>query len=143
MSKKIKVVYPGKPVPKPRMTRKDKWMNPPRDCVANFWKFRDGFILLARNAGLDPDLTVSELSIRAYFPIPRSWSKDKKSALAGKPHMIRPGADGDNIVKAVADSVASDDMSIWRKTIEKYWDDGGGARLEVEITAINPAFVST
>jgi Holliday junction resolvase RusA-like endonuclease len=116
------------------MTRADKWKQ--RPVVLKYRAFKDGFILDARLAGFKSDMIPLVLEVRAYIAIPRSWSKQKKLAFAGQPHTTRPGPDADNILKAVADSLVAEDVTIYRKTIEKRWDDGQGPRLEVKITAV-------
>ena len=118
----------------PRMTQSDKWND--RPVVLKYRAFRDAFILDARVAGFKADLIPLVLEVVAYIAMPRTWSKSKKEAHAGQPHMTKPGPDADNILKAVADSLVAEDVSIYRKHIEKYWDDGQGPRLEVKITAV-------
>jgi Holliday junction resolvase RusA-like endonuclease len=130
----VSLVYRGDPVPKPRMTKSDKWKQ--RPVVLKYWAFKDAFILDARLAGFKSDMTPLMLEVIAYIAMPNSWSKQKKLDHAGQPHTTRPGPDADNILKAVADSLVAEDVTIYRKTIEKRWDDGNGPRLEVKITAV-------
>ena len=96
----IRVMYQGEPVGKPRMTRSDKWNK--RPPVVKYHSFKDEFILNARLAGFKADLIPTGLDVVAFIGMPDSWSRKKKAALAGEPHMQKP--DADNILKAVADS---------------------------------------
>jgi len=52
---------------------------------------------------------VIDVSWDAYLPMPKSWSKKKKSAMAGRPHRQKP--DRDNIDKAApGDSLSVDQV---------------------------------
>jgi Holliday junction resolvase RusA-like endonuclease len=137
----VSVISRQKPVPKPRMTRRDKWEQ--RPCVLEYRAFKDQFIVDAKNAGLKPGMVVTELSARIFIAMPKSWSKKKQRALLGKPHMVKPGPDADNVLKSIADALQSEDVAIWKKHIEKFWDDGLGQRLEVDIVAAEPADLLT
>ena len=137
----IAVTSHQKPVPKPRMTRRDKWDERPR--VLEYRAFKDHFIVDAKNAGLKPGMVVTELSARIFIAMPKSWSKKKRMSLTGKPHMIKPGPDADNVLKAIADALQSEDVAIWKKHIEKFWDDGLGQRLEVVLVAGEPGDLLT
>jgi Holliday junction resolvase RusA-like endonuclease len=58
----------------------------------------------AKEAGAKPHDRPCSVFVEATFSIPTSWSKKLKAeALAGLPHTSRP--DGDNILKAVLDSL--------------------------------------
>jgi Holliday junction resolvase RusA-like endonuclease len=116
------------------MTQSDKWKK--RRVVLSYFAFKDAFILDARLAGFKADMIPLMLEVIAYIAMPRSWSKQKKLDHSGQPHITKPGPDADNILKAVADSLVAEDVTIYRKTIEKRWDDGNGPRLEVRITAV-------
>lgn len=114
------------PMGKPRMTQQDKWRT--RRCVARFWAWKDEFKL---RVGKIPE-GACVVNWVAYFPMPKSWSAKKKREMAGTLHQQKP--DRDNIDKAILDSLFKDDSRIagcaymW-----KYWDDGRGARIEIEI----------
>lgn len=77
-----------------------------------------------------PDAPLS-LSWRAYFEIPASWSKKRQAEMAGQPHQQKP--DRDNIDKAIMDALFDDDAGVAFGTTAKYWDDGKGARIELEL----------
>lgn len=123
----------GDPIGKPRMTQRDKWLNPPRKPVAQWREFRDLFFYTAHGKGYRSDMVIRQVFIKAFIGFPRSWKLNQRRQFAGKPHYVTP--DGDNILKAVCDSLTSQDSGIFRQFIEKFWDDGQGARLEVKIYA--------
>jgi len=111
-------VYDIVPVPKPRMTQRDKWLRPPRPCVAKYWALKDMVKLYK------VDLPTSNGSIRFVLPMPASWSETKKNKMYWKPHKQRP--DLSNLLKALEDAVFQDDSHIWHyKQIEKVWGDIG------------------
>ena len=71
------------------------------------------------------------LHIRAFFEMPKSWSKKLKAEQAGQPHRVKP--DWDNIGKAVQDIFWQNDQMVAEGRVCKFWDDGKGARVEVEV----------
>ena len=64
-----------------------------------------------------------ELGVIAYMPVPESWSKTKKRAAYGAPHLGKP--DASNIQKAVEDGLNgvayADDSAIWMTTTQKVY----------------------
>lgn len=106
-----------KPVPKPRMTRSDKWRK--RDCVLNYYSFKDEILLQARDYEL-PD------AFRVIFgvPFPRSYSLKKRAEIIGTPHQIKP--DIDNYVKALMDAFKKEDSCVWHVDAKKIWTEGSG-----------------
>lgn len=96
--------------------------------------------LLAPHRPAAPVVGPVSLLIRAYLPIPASWSQKKKEA--AKIGVIRPTCkpDLDNLAKHLKDCLTS--LSFWqddRQVVEylpgtgKYYDDGAGSRWEIEI----------
>lgn len=121
----VKFTIPGNPVGKPRMTQRDKWAK--RPCVMRYRTWADK----ARAAsGVLPD-NPERVWMEAYFEMPKSWSRRKREAMRGKTHRQKP--DADNICKCL-DALFADDAGISSLCITKMWDDGGGARLEVEVS---------
>ena len=113
------------PIGKPRMTRRDHWMK--RPCVVAYWKYK----LLLQGAFAGQDLSnVHTVSWTAYFSMPESWSKKKKDAMRGTSHYSKP--DRDNVDKGILDALFENDSGIAHGEMHKYWDDGHGARLEIE-----------
>lgn len=114
------------PMGKPRMTRRDKWAE--RDCVQRYWAFKDKLKYYVTNIPRD----CSHVSWTAYLPIPPSWSKKKREQMAGQPHRQKP--DRDNIDKAILDALFGDDAGIATGSLSKFWDDGRGPRIELEMS---------
>ncbi len=103
------------PVPKPRMTRRDKFRQ--RDCVMRYWAFRDEVRLLK------VVLPVSNAHVIFHMPMPVSWSKKKKREHLGQPHTQRP--DLDNLIKGLGDACYQEDSIIWDLRASKIWWDTG------------------
>ncbi|MCS6297210.1 MAG: RusA family crossover junction endodeoxyribonuclease [Nitrospira sp.] len=134
------VVIYGQPMGKPRMTRKDQFLTQKRtfrteadarraEKLRQYFDWCNG----ARAQAQTPDgITLDRptaLSVRAYLAMPASWSQKKKTQQIGAPHVVTP--DGDNILKGICDALFVNDQMIYRKIIEKRWDDGRGPRVEV------------
>jgi len=94
----IRIVIPGPPPGKPRMTQRDKWAKRPEVV-----RYRDWCDLVRATAGKDvPDASlVRELNWTAYFEPPQSWSMKTRAAVIGTCHRQKP--DRDNIDKAILD----------------------------------------
>ena len=97
--------YPITPVAKPRMTRRDKWLRPPRPCVAKYWAFRDEV------RWRKVELPKEGATVIFILPMPGSWSKAKRRRMAGTKHEQTP--DLSNLIKALEDACYTDDKSIW------------------------------
>ncbi len=69
--------------------------------------------------------------IMAYLQFPKSYTNKKKESLDTKPHRVKP--DNDNIVKLVLDLIWENDSCIYDIHCKKYWDDGKGPRLEIDV----------
>lgn len=111
------------PVPRPRMTRKDKWA--PKKSVVRYWVFcrelRDklkGFELKGH------------ATIIFYMPMPKSWSKKKKAKLQGQPHTQRP--DIDNLIKAILDGLLEEDSGVHTIQAQKLWAKSGKILISSE-----------
>lgn len=111
--------YPITPVPKPRMTRADRWKK--RPCVLRYFAFKDEVRL--RKVTFD-----SGDKVTFHLPMPDSWSAKKKTTMNGNPHKQIP--DFDNLIKALSDSVYEDDSHIHTITISKVWAYEGGITIE-------------
>lgn len=122
------IIY-GKPVAKPRMTQRDKWKR--RPCVVQYREFCDR---ARAAAGWNEKRIISvptALSARVFVDLPVTKVK-VRGRLPGAPCTGKP--DWDNLGKSLGDALFHNDQMIWRGVVEKYWDDGQGARIEVEIT---------
>jgi len=120
----VRFTIPGKPVPKPRMTRADRWKKRPAVMRYRAWADR-------ARAAAPPEMTnqPSEVEIVAYIEMPRSWSCEKKANMRGRPHRQTP--DIDNCVKAVLDALWEEDSMIYRITASKFWSMD--PRLEITV----------
>ena len=105
--------YNINPVPKPRMSNRDKFLRPPRPPVQRYWHFVD---LCRLNRVILPCFGSH---VTFILPMPKSWSKKKRAVMDGKPHMSRP--DLSNLLKALEDAIYSEDSVIYDIHIEKRW----------------------
>ncbi len=122
-------VVMGRPIGKPRMTRRDTWMQ--RPCVVRYRAWCD---VIRQQAGLTQKVTFVRphaLRLVAYFEIPKSWPKRLREQALGTPHAQTP--DIDNIGKGVMDAILDTDQNIYSVHAQKYWDDGRGPRIEVSL----------
>lgn len=119
-----------------RQSRRDIW--DPSPAVLRYRDWRDivrAAYTSARNrhkgklapAGLAPDI----LNWVAYFPIPSSWPKKRQIAAPGQKHQTTP--DKDNTEKAILDAIFKSDSRVYDGRATKRYDDGKGARVEVEM----------
>ena len=117
MSRKI---YDIVPVPKPRMTRSDRWKT--RPSTERYWAFKEE-VRLKR-------VKVPEKGAHITFvmPVPKSWTKKKKAEHLGKPHQQKP--DVDNLVKALLDAIYDDDAHVWDVRATKIWGEIGKIVVE-------------
>ena len=117
------MIYKIAPYPKPRMTQRDRWLDPPRDCVRRYKAFKQ---LCAIDGVRVP---YSGAQIVFHIQMPASWSKKKKSQYDGMPHQGR--GDLDNFLKALFDSAVNekDDRFIWQITCEKRWAYEGAIEI--------------
>lgn len=134
---KLNFTIQGKPIPKarPRLTRQGMAYTPKTT--------RDYERLVAKAASLAKpyECPVSEpvnLQVKAYFPIPKSWTKTRRAmALDGRlMHVSKP--DGSNILKSIEDGlngvIYQDDSQIVTSHIEKHYSDT--PRVEVTVATI-------
>lgn len=139
MSANPPVTFRVVPMGKPRMTQRDRWAK--RPAVLRYHAFKDRLRecladLPCLRALLEGG-TVHHLSWTAYLPMPPSWPKRKRAALAGALHRAKP--DRDNIDKAILDALFSEDSGIASGHLEKRWDDGNGPRIEMVFGFESPA----
>ena len=114
------------PFAKPRMTQRDRWAK--RQIVIDYFAFRDTVKqeikrLLALQNNNDKK-SWEELDIGFFIPMPKSWSKKKRSEMAGTPHKQRP--DLDNYIKGLLDALLEEDCKVWRVSARKIWVDTEG-----------------
>lgn len=108
-------IYPITPVPKPRLTQRDKWKK--RPVVLRYFAFKD------ECKTHKVELPKAGAHVIFVIPMPSSWSKKKREQMNGRPHMQRP--DADNLIKALGDSVYDEDCEIWNFQVSKFWGEQG------------------
>ena len=101
------------------MTRRDKWLDPPRPAVGQYRAFADELRLKMGDFIL-PDA----FDIIFYLPVPMSWSNKKKEAMHNRPHQQTP--DRDNLLKAFQDALLKSDAHIYDGRVGKFWTNGPG-----------------
>ena len=105
-------------MPKPRMTRADKWKK--RKVVLRYWEFKDK----VREAGIELS---GEFSVGFNVPMPKSWTKKKRREMFGMPHLQRP--DLDNYLKALMDAVFEEDSHVYKVSMCKHWAETGSMEI--------------
>lgn len=109
------------PIGKPRMTQRDKWLNPPRPEIL---KYRLSKHAIQTYALMNKFVLGETLDGTFILPMPNSWSKKKKVLMCGKPHLVKP--DLDNIIKFVQDSLKPEgDQMIHTIVANKIWGEEG------------------
>ncbi len=119
----MNIIIHGPPVPKPRMTQRDKWKQ--RPCVMEFFVWRD-VVQATVNGRLDDH---TRLRVEFFLPFPRSMTKKHRADLLATPHHQKP--DLDNLVKALMDCLFVEDCQVSSLCAEKFWDDGHGPRTVI------------
>lgn len=116
----MKTTYSIIPIPKPRMTQRDKWKI--RDCVVRYRAFCDEVRL--------HKITLQESGHHITFvlPMPKSWSKKKRADMDRKPHQQKP--DVDNLTKALLDAVFDEDCRVYDIRTTKLWGEYGEIIIE-------------
>lgn len=99
------------PIPKPRMTQRDKWAR--RPCVLRYFAFKD------KVRAAEARIADSGSVITFVVPMPKSWSKKKRAAMDGTPHQQKP--DIDNLTKALLDAIFDDDSRVYQISTSKVW----------------------
>jgi Holliday junction resolvase RusA-like endonuclease len=70
-------------------------------------------------------------AITFYIPVPQSWSKKKKKLHHGMLHQSTP--DLDNLLKAMKDSLTSEDKYVAQYTACKRWVDFPDGWIEIQM----------
>ena len=96
------IVFDIDPVPKPRMTQRDRFA--PSKAAQRYFKFANAMRAMAGNKRYQITLP---LSITFVAPMPKSWSKKKKAAMDGAEKKTKP--DLDNYIKAFKDALCEND----------------------------------
>ena len=128
----VRLVIPGPPPGKPRMSQRDKWRKRPEVQRYREWCDR---VREAIGSSIPPAESVTQLNWMAYFEPPASWPKKKRVAAIGQRHRSKP--DSSNILKGLEDCLWPEgDEALSDGRYSKRWD--WVARLEVEITVDTP-----
>lgn len=104
------------PVPKPRMTQRDRWQK--RPAVLRYREFCDLFRLKLKKHGIQSLPEV--LDVVFVLPMPASWSRKKREQNLYAPHRQTP--DRDNLLKALQD-VQDQDKCIYDGRTLKIWGE--------------------
>lgn len=115
---------PGLPVPKPRMTQRDKWAK--RPCVQAYWEYCDRLKGVVGNQFIPVSVV-----LRFEIPMPKSWSRATRGKMEGTWCRTKP--DIDNLSKSVLDGLWENDSAIAKITATKVWCEGDGS-TSIEIT---------
>lgn len=125
----FKIEIDGQPIPlqRPRAT-KHGFYDPQYIAKKNFAMEVMGQVSIS-----EPISSGIELQLQFIFAEPKSWSKKKKLANLGKPHLQT--RDLSNCIKFVEDSLNEklylDDAQIYKITASKYWGEKGKTIIEV------------
>jgi len=108
-------------VAKPRMTRRDVWLKPPRKPV---WSYRQYADALKTFALRDRYFVTTPLSLIFVMSMPKSWSGKKRERMCGEPHTSKP--DLDNLIKAFKDALCENDSFVHTYGgMKKVWGEEG------------------
>jgi Holliday junction resolvase RusA-like endonuclease len=123
------------PIAKPRMTRRDVWLNPPRPCVVKYRLFRDmintWIMANPKEYKLLTDWLLSGPKITFVMKLRESATKEMKDALIGKPVTVSRRNDLDNLEKSFYDCILpNDDSGVWQHWTRKIWGENGCIIIE-------------
>jgi Holliday junction resolvase RusA-like endonuclease len=105
------------------MTRRDRWQQ--RPAVIKYYQFKDDII----EAAINTEFQLGERFVAVFMlPMPKSWSKKKKVQMALRPHRQVP--DTDNLIKALADCLLTEDSHVWDMRGVKLWANEGAIYIK-------------
>ena len=107
------MIYPIQAVAKPRQTKRDKFLDPPRPCVRKYLNFKEEIERYS--------VVVPENGAHVIFRIamPKGWTESQKQDINGTPHQRTP--DVDNLLKGLLDAIYTDDACVWDIRVSKFW----------------------
>jgi len=114
----LTLIIPVDPLPKPRMTRSDKWKQ--RPCVVRYRDYKDAIRPYATDLN-------SPVKITFHIAMPASWSKKKRESHDGQFHRQKP--DIDNLLKGLMDAWLEEDQEVASVWIEKRWASMGSITI--------------
>lgn len=92
--------------------------------------YKIALLSLAKEKGFE--LLPQGCSFRFYIPMPKTWTKKKRAIMHFKLHQQKP--DIDNLMKAVFDSMLSEDKYIAHFEAVKFWVDFPTGWIEIAIS---------
>lgn len=92
-------------------------------------EYKIALLALAKEKGFS--ISPQGCSFRFYIPMPKTWSKKKRSIMHFKLHQQKP--DIDNLMKAVFDSMLSEDKGIAHFEAVKFWVDFPTGWIEIVV----------
>lgn len=134
----IELAIPGKPLGKqrPRVTKAGITYTPAR-TVSYETLVKELYIMQHYGKQLEGPL---KMTIKAYFPIPKSASRKKHVDMLNGVERPTKKPDTDNVAKIIGDALNQlayqDDSQIVEQTVTKYYSEQ--PRVEVEIEEVQP-----
>lgn len=114
------------PMGKPRMTQRDKWLNPPRTPILKHRIAKQG---MQAYALMNKCVLKEQFKITFVLAMPDSWSNKKKAQMDGSAHRQKP--DLDNLLKFVMDALLPEgDEKVHTITALKRWGYEGKVIIE-------------
>lgn len=120
------IVWDIDPIPKPRMTQRDKWLKPMRKPVRQYVFYKNALISLSIKHKY---VVTNPLSIIFVIEMPKSWSKKKRKMMTNQPHESKP--DLDNLLKGFKDALCENDSFVHTyDQIKKVWGERGQVKIK-------------
>ena len=116
------IILDVEPMGAVRQSRRDAF--DPSPAASRYYVFCDELRTKARLAGYEPGEVID---IVFYLPMPASWSQRKRREMDGMPHRQKP--DTDNLLKAFADALLSEDCHVWDMRGRKFWAVDGAIEI--------------
>lgn len=129
----MKLVYDVVPMGAVRMTGRGKWV---KDNAQRYLAYKEEICWQTRQQMKNKDPITGPIAVNVQFrmPIPKSWSKKKKSEAEGQYHTKRP--DTDNLIKGLFDSlnnlVWKDDNQVCKILAKKIYSSKPGIEIEIK-----------
>ena len=117
------VVIDIDPCPKPRLTQRDKIPRLQTPAAKRYFQWKQAFQLQLKKRSIKKIDHDGFVQVEFHISVPNSWSKKKKLKMHGEAHRSRP--DIDNLLKALLDSVYSEDAKIYSIKAKKIWSHVG------------------
>lgn len=117
----------GKPMPKPRMTQRDKWL--PSKAAQRYFAWAELVGLMGRRLMLAPIGRPVVIGVDFHMPMPKSWTRKHQATMFGQVHTNKP--DIKNLIAGVEDALnkiawRDDSLIVGYEQSRKFWTDGPG-----------------